>query len=187
MLAVDGQQGRAVCAAASVISAPAVTSASLLASATVLPGFDRGHDRLQARRSRRSPRSPARPRPRRPRPAPLRRPRRGSRFRQAAPRSSREAGFVGDDRQLRTGAPGDVGQRLDIGRGGHRHDLEPVGRALDQVERRLADRAGGAEDRDLAPHVRPNSCAAAVSTATGTRPSSRSSTPPWPGSQAPNP
>ena len=79
---------------------------------------------------------------------------------------------------LRAGPPGDVGQRLDIGRGRHRDDLEPIRDALDQVERRLADRAGRSEDCDLARHVSPSSWARAVSTATGTSPSSRSSTPP---------
>src|SRR5206468_4535554 len=63
--------------------------------------------------------------------------------------------------------------------------FEPVAVAFDQVEGRLADGAGRSEDREPACHVRLATCAAAVSTATGTRPSSRSRTPPCPGSQAP--
>src|SRR5206468_2486392 len=96
-----------------------------------------------------------------------------------------ETALVGDHRELRTSAPRDLRQRLAVGRRGHCNDFEPLGRALDQVQRRLADRAGRTEDCQLAPHVSPTSCAAAVSTATGTNPSSRSSTPPWPGSHAP--
>src|SRR6185312_9876521 len=82
-------------------------------------------------------------------------------------------------------AASDVGKGFDVRRRSHRDDLEAVGIPLDKVERRFADRAGGAEDRYFPGHVSPSSWAAAASTATGTNPSSRSRTPPCPGSQMP--
>ena len=60
-----------------------------------------------------------------------------------------EPAFVGDHRELGAGPAGSIGERLDVRRRGECGDLEPLRRSLDQVERRLADRAGGAEDGDL--------------------------------------
>src|SRR4030095_2826818 len=78
-----------------------------------------------------------------------------------------------------------VGKRTAIRCSRDCRDLETVRIALDEIQRRLADGPGSTEDGDLARHVSPIICAAAVSTATGTSPSSRSRTPPCPGSQAP--
>ena len=185
MLAVDRQQRSAAarCGRA-VIRSPAVTSASLFASATVLPAStaamtgaearaadDRGDDKVrvacssldQSRLSRRRPTMRA----------------------GQQPSEVAEARFIRNDRKRRAGTPRYIGKCFDIRCRGHRSDREAVGIALDQVERRFADRPGRAKDCDPACHANPSSCAAAVSTATGTRPSSRSSTPPCPGSHAP--
>ena len=142
--------------AASVISSPAVTSASLLASATVLPASTaamtgrspaqptiaaidqiglarRGLD--QASLARRRAATSA-----------------GERVREA-----RASGFVGDHRQLRRQSAGQFRQapRRSSPRSPRRPRTDPA-IALDQVERRLADRAGRAEDCDLARHVSPS-------------------------------
>src|SRR5207302_7008961 len=85
------------------------------------------------------------------------------------------AALVRDHSERSAGPADNVGQCLDVGRSSHGRYGKALRRALDEVERRLADRAGRPEDGYLAGHVSPNSWAAAVSTATGTRPSSRSS------------
>ena len=75
--------------------------------------------------------------------------RRGSRCRQAVPASRCRRVSSATTASLAFGSPGDLGKRCGVGRGGHGDDLEALGRALDEVERRFADRAGGAEDCDL--------------------------------------
>src|SRR5690606_3032571 len=87
---------------------------------------------------------------------------------------------------------------LDIDVGGQRLDHEIVALALDQVDRAAADRAGRAQDRDMARaglrrrrdgrglHCHgtlpsPSSRTAATNTAAATSPSMRSRMPPWPG------
>src|SRR6478609_2331457 len=96
-----------------------------------------------------------------------------------------ETAFVSDHGEPGVGPTSYVGERFAVRCSRDCRNLEPIRIAFDQVQRRLADRPGRAEDGDLARHVSPIICAAAVSTATGTSPSSRSRTPPCPGSQAP--
>ena len=81
--------------------------------------------------------------------------------------------------------PGQFDQPFNVLAGGQRDDLEPIGITLDQVERRATDRPGRAEDGDAARggHAAHNPAISSkvVASATASSPSSRSSTPPWPG------
>ena len=86
------------------------------------------------------------------------------------------------------------GQALDVALAGQRHHLVALGRAADQIERALPDRACGAEDGD-APQItrRPSQghdhalapTSRASTGAVRSRPSTRSSTPPCPGISQP--
>ncbi len=60
----------------------------------------------------------------------------------------RQAGFVGDHRKLRPRADRDSSQLLGIAVRRDGHHAEAIGRALDQIERGRADRAGRTENRD---------------------------------------
>src|SRR6266699_1722673 len=62
---------------------------------------------------------------------------------------------------------------------GQGHDPEPLALARQHLERRAADRAGRAEDRDAGAHTTPNSRNRPA--VTGRTKYSESSTPPWPG------
>ena len=96
----------------------------------------------------------------------------------AAPAGPAFAGKVWRVQSSSAGDPGSIRERLDIGLGGERDDLESLGRALDEIERRAADRAGRPEDCDAPLHAIPRMTASAARIATGSRPSSRSNTPP---------
>ncbi len=163
-----------------------VTSASLLASATVRPGFDRRHDRHQAgaaddrrhhqlRLARRGlVRAPRRP------------PRRGNRVPASARSSSASAAFVGHHGQLRAGPARDrppaprrwspAVSATTSNRSGERSMRSSVDLPIEPVAPRMAI---------LRFMPAPIAAPSAVRTATGTSPSSRSSIPPWPGSQSP--
>ena len=80
----------------------------------------------------------------------------------SALRDREQAGFVGDHGELRADAPRQLGEALTSGAAVSADDLEPVAVALDEVERRVADRAGRAEDGDACGVTSAaNSCASA--------------------------
>ena len=187
MLGIDRQQGRAVApAAASITSAPAETSDFLVgqrhhaaAASAAITG------RSPARR--RSPPSsipPRAPPPRPPPPAPpprlcrCRRAHRPARA-QAAHRRSPPASPACAVAAAASPATSVCAVSASTAK---RSRL-----ALDQVERRSADRSGRAEDGhgwSWAGHSAPSAASRPTKLATGTTPSSRSSTPPCPGTSA---
>ena len=159
MLAVDGQQRRAARLRGTGHQLAGGDERFLVRQRDGPPGVDRRHHRVAGQRNRRSPPSPVgvamtRLRSEHPRP-----PLPGSRFRPAAPEDPRKrvssaitASFAPVRRATSASASALVAR-------GERDDLESIRIALDEVERRRADRAGRAEDCDLACHASPTSCA----------------------------
>ena len=91
--------------------------------------------------------------------------------------SSREPTLVGNHSELCVRPARDLGERIDVHRGRQCLNLELLRASARSDRASICRSSRGSEDRDLL-HARPIAWAAKVSTATGTRPSRRSRSPP---------